>query len=130
MRGADQLLVVSGYASALHAFDHLQQLNELDCPVRVELIVGMTRRGAVNEKEHAGFTQLCTAGTDNFQLTCSYVFRGIPGAFKSLRLAEKRKAGCCLFGIRKLYSERIQTEESRNMCGDRSKACFRVLSFN
>lgn len=77
-RGADQLLVVSGYASALHAFDHLQQLNELECPVRVELIVGMTRRGAVNEKEHAGFTQLCTAGTDNFQLTCSYVFAGFP----------------------------------------------------
>ena len=57
--GADELLVVSGYASPLMVMWHMSELLELGYNVPISLIVGMTPAGqGVNKAQHKGFQDL------------------------------------------------------------------------
>lgn len=80
-RGADSLLILSGYATPTMASWHLKQMKELKTkPINVNLIVGMTNYDGMTIEAHEGFKQLVDAakgaGFSNFQ--CQYIFQGAP----------------------------------------------------
>lgn len=56
--GADELLVLSGYATANMATQHRKQLLKADCDVKVDLIVGMTPASGINVTHHHDFKKL------------------------------------------------------------------------
>ncbi|MDX9865580.1 MAG: NgoFVII family restriction endonuclease, partial [Anaerolineaceae bacterium] len=51
-KGANQLFVVSGYASAAMTFHHFKILEELNYFVKISLIVGMTIQDGLSLSNH------------------------------------------------------------------------------
>ena len=71
--GADELYIVSGYATSAMAFHHLNSLkSELRKDVKVNLIVGMCVLDGLSESNHRGFKKIME---DDFKgrFTCSYI---------------------------------------------------------
>ena len=80
-RGAQKLLVISGYATPTMASWHMMRIKELGLkPIDIQLIVGMTNYGGLTIDAHEGFIQLvnseCKPNLSNFQ--CQYIFQGAP----------------------------------------------------
>lgn len=80
-RGAQQLLLLSGYATPTMASWHMMRIKELGIsPIDIKLIVGMTNYDGLTIDAHEGFRQLTNAqngsGFSNFQ--CQYIFQGAP----------------------------------------------------
>ncbi len=80
-RGAQQLLLLSGYATPTMASWHMIRIKELGIkPIDINLIVGMTNYDGLTIDAHEGFKQLVTGknrlGFSNFQ--CQYIFQGSP----------------------------------------------------
>jgi len=70
--GANQLYVVSGYATAAMAFRHLEDLKKNNHQPKVELIVGMTPADGLSRSNHKGFQKLMqTVYTEGF--SCRYL---------------------------------------------------------
>lgn len=68
----NELLIVSGYATAAMSFHHLNQLRELSRMTRIHLIVGMSKRDGIDLVNHNTFIQLMNEDfKDSF--FCSYV---------------------------------------------------------
>ena len=85
--GADELLVVSGYASPLMAMWHMSELLELGYDIPISLIVGMTPAGqGINKVQHKDFQKLTrgakTIAVDGKEyggpFTCNYLATGNP----------------------------------------------------
>ena len=85
--GADELLIVSGYASPLMAVWHMSKLLELGHDIPISLIVGMTPAGqGINKAQHKDFQKLAkgTKGvtvdgaTYSGPFTCYYLVKGNP----------------------------------------------------
>ncbi|MGB9591877.1 MAG: restriction endonuclease PLD domain-containing protein, partial [Candidatus Kryptoniota bacterium] len=81
LSGAQELLIISGYATPTMASWHMTKIRELNLPpVRIKLIVGMTNFDGLTIDVHEGFKQLATAelksGLSEFQ--CQYIFQGAP----------------------------------------------------
>jgi hypothetical protein len=81
LRGAQKLLVISGYATPTMASWHMMRIKELGLkPIDIQLIVGMTNYGGLTIDAHEGFTQLVNAqnksNLSSFQ--CQYIFQGAP----------------------------------------------------
>jgi HKD family nuclease len=74
-KGADKLLIVSGYATSAMAFHHLEEIKQLKNCVEIELIVGMTVQDGLPLTDHKGFQKLSN-DLDNFQ--CSYLAKRPP----------------------------------------------------
>lgn len=71
--GADELYVVSGYATSAMAFHHLNNLKtDLNKDVKVNLIVGMCSLDGLSVSNHRGFKKIME---DDFagSFSCSYV---------------------------------------------------------
>lgn len=80
-RGAQKLLLLSGYATPTMASWHMMKIKELRMrPIDINLIVGMTNYDGLTIDAHEGFKQLVNAkngsGFSNFQ--CQYIFQGAP----------------------------------------------------
>lgn len=80
-RGAQRLLLLSGYATPTMASWHMMKIKELGIsPIDIKLIVGMTNYDGLTIDAHEGFRQLTNAqngsGFSNFQ--CQYIFQGAP----------------------------------------------------
>lgn len=76
--GADELFIVSGYATSAMAFHHLNNLKtELRKDVKVNLIVGMCVLDGLSESNHRGFQKIMDEDfKDSFK--CSYVINMPP----------------------------------------------------
>ena len=79
LRGAQKLLVISGYATPTMASWHMMRIKELGLKaIDIQLIVGMTNYGGLTIDAHEGFTQLVNAtkksNLSSFQ--CQYIFQG------------------------------------------------------
>ena len=76
--GADELFIVSGYATSAMAFHHLNNLKtELHKDVKVNLIIGMCILDGLSESNHLGFKKIMDEDfKDNF--TCSYIMNMPP----------------------------------------------------
>lgn len=68
----NELLIVSGYATAAMSFHHLNQLRELSRSVRVHLIIGMSKRDGIDLANHNTFVQLMNEEFED-SFICSYV---------------------------------------------------------
>lgn len=74
--GADQLLVVSGYASPAMAWRHMSEVKRLTGRViSLELVVGMTGLDGLPIGTHMGFQGIASQ-IDPAQFSCSYVQTG------------------------------------------------------
>ena len=75
-KGADTLYIVSGYASAGMADQHIREVQGLlksrKSPVQVNLIVGMTAKDGIQESAHLGFVSLMDK-TMKGVFTCGYI---------------------------------------------------------
>ena len=70
--GAEELYIVSGYASAVMASYHLEQLKKNRINAKIHLIIGMTSRDGLSLTNHQTFKKLMESEyPDNF--TCSYL---------------------------------------------------------
>lgn len=72
--GADNLRILSGFASDSLARHHIERLATQNLSVKVELIIGMTPLQGLEENHHDGFCQLTELRDDtNVQFRCSYL---------------------------------------------------------
>jgi len=70
--GANQLYIVSGYATAAMAFHHLDTIRKLNKTISVKLIIGMSSEDGLSKSNHRGFQKLMQDEfTDFFE--CRYV---------------------------------------------------------
>ena len=74
-KGADKLLIVSGYATSAMAFHHLEEIKQINNSVEIELIVGMSIQDGLSLTNHKGFQKLSN-DLANFQ--CSYLAKRPP----------------------------------------------------
>jgi hypothetical protein len=73
----NQILIVSGYATAAMAFHHLNDLRQQLKDININLIVGMTSKDGLTVSNHNGFKKLVDDEfPDNFK--CSYIMNSPP----------------------------------------------------
>lgn len=72
--GANELLIVSGYATSAMCIRHLADLRQIRSEASIRLIVGMCGLEGLSSASHAGFRHL--AEDNSFQ--CKYVYKGAP----------------------------------------------------
>lgn len=80
-RGAQKLLVLSGYATPTMASWHIMKIKELKInPVDIKLIVGMTNYDGLTINTHEGFKQLVDShnGSNFSKFQCQYICEGAP----------------------------------------------------
>lgn len=73
--GANQLYIVSGYATAAMASTHLYTIQKVNTDISISLIVGMSNQDGLSESNHRGLQNLMESA-DNFQ--CSYIVNSPP----------------------------------------------------
>lgn len=56
--GANKLYIVTGYATAAMAYKHLNKLIEINRPISIELIIGMSSLDGISEGNHKAFCKL------------------------------------------------------------------------
>ena len=87
--GADDLKIISGYASSAMAFHHLEKLKKSHLPVKISLFVGMCPVDGIALSNHKGFREIMRLCENRFQ--CSYVFEK-PAVHSKLYIWSKK--GC------------------------------------
>lgn len=75
--GADRLIVVSGYASAVMASRHVADILEWRSRFRLTVVVGMSPEEGVDLFNHKGFLALC-GGDAGIDFECKYVYEPPP----------------------------------------------------
>lgn len=75
--GADKLIIVSGYATAAMAFNHLNILKVVHPKTTISLIVGMCTQEGLSQSNHRAFQQLMNSDY-NGQFDCSYLINSPP----------------------------------------------------
>ncbi len=70
--GADELFIVSGYASAVMASYHMEQLKKERIDVKINLLVGMTSRDGLSLTNHQTFKSLMENDFPK-KFSCSYL---------------------------------------------------------
>jgi hypothetical protein len=97
--GADQLKIVSGYATHTMASWHLTEIaSRFQNPINLTLIVGMCQYDGLSISVHEGFKSLvadCSLPNKS-RFTCQYVFEGAP-VHSKLYLWQKEGAPFCAY---------------------------------
>lgn len=97
--GADQLKIISGYATHTMASWHITEIvAQTQQPIDITLVVGMCSFDGISTTVHEGFKDIVarnnTPNQSNF--TCQYVFEGAP-VHSKLYLWEKNGRPFCAF---------------------------------
>jgi hypothetical protein len=74
--GADNLIIISGFASATMAYSHLKDLSERNLTAKIDLFVGMCPSDGVSLSNHRGFQSIATSHKKGFKsrFMCSYIY--------------------------------------------------------
>lgn len=72
--GANQLKIITGYASSAMAFHHLEDLAKNNKYISVELLIGMSPKDGINLANHKGFQEIVK--TKNMR--CNYIYKPPP----------------------------------------------------
>ena len=75
--GANELWIVSGYATSAMAYHHLENLLEMEKKVQIKILVGMCSIDGLSLSNHRGFQKLSLEKNRN-EFSCSYVFKNQP----------------------------------------------------
>lgn len=96
--GADQIKIVSGYATHTMASWHLKEIeSRMPNVIKVNLIVGMCRLDGISISVHNGFKSLNSTPSPSGSLfSCQYVTEG-PPVHSKLYLWEKEGAPFCAY---------------------------------
>lgn len=76
-KGADELLIVSGYGSPAMAMHHANSLKAEKLQAKVSLILGMCAEEGVAQSQHLGFKQLAERDLKD-KFTCAYLTKSPP----------------------------------------------------
>lgn len=76
-QGADELLIVSGYASSAMVFHHTEKLKQQNTDININLIIGMTCRDGLSKTNHRGFQTLVQNDLSGI-FNCSYLINRPP----------------------------------------------------
>lgn len=79
-RGANKLIIISGYVSHNMASWHMKRINEESLPpVKISLIAGMYPIEGVNVDLHEGLKDLVNFRDDHYSsFECKYIYQGVP----------------------------------------------------
>ncbi len=79
-KGADKLIIISGYVSHNMASWHMKKINEeLLPPIQISLIAGMYPVDGVNIELHEGLKELVNFSNEDYSsFECKYVYQGVP----------------------------------------------------
>lgn len=76
-KGADNLKIISGYATSAMAFHHLNKVKDLEKKIQVSLVVGMTPDDGLSLSNHRGFQKIMSEDYhESFE--CSYIMKPPP----------------------------------------------------
>lgn len=75
--GADNLLVLSGYATSAMAFHHLQHASKINDKFKIKLLVGMCPLDGVSQGNHKAFLKLANEDYSK-RFFCNYVYKNYP----------------------------------------------------
>ncbi len=75
--GADELKIISGYATSAMAFHHLEELSNRDLSVKISLLVGMCPVDGISVSNHKGFQNIISSHY-NDKFSCSYIYKTPP----------------------------------------------------
>jgi len=113
-QGADELRIVSGYATSAMASRHLADLQKMNPSVKISLLVGMCPLDGLALGNHNGFCEIASNSLENF--VCSYI-RTLPPVHGKLYSWYKEKqlrksfigsanyTHCAFFSHREILSE-------------------------
>lgn len=111
--GANDLYVVSGYASAAMTFRHVQKLRTDGININLHLIVGMTARGGLSQANHRGFQKLVRHDFVN-AFECSYILTPPPVHSKVYAWFDGKKPVAGFMGSAN-YSQNAFDEKQREL---------------
>ena len=79
-KGADKLIIISGYVSHNMASWHMKRINEeLLPPIEISLVAGMYPTNGVNVELHEGLKELVKFNDEHYSsFECKYVYQGSP----------------------------------------------------
>jgi hypothetical protein len=72
--GADELHIISGYANATMATQHLEDLKQKHLDVNISLLIGMCPLDGIAMKDHEGFQNIMRSENYAGKFSCSYIF--------------------------------------------------------
>lgn len=86
--GADDLKIISGYATSAMAFHHLEEIKKNNFDLNISLLVGMCPTDGISLSNHKGFQNIMDSGhSDHF--SCSYIFN-IPSVHSKIYIWSKK----------------------------------------
>lgn len=80
-KGADKLIIISGYVSHNMASWHMKRINEEPSlsPIKISLIAGMYSKDGVNIELHEGLKELANFNDEAYSsFECNYIYQGVP----------------------------------------------------
>lgn len=72
-KGADELFIVSGYATSAMAFHHMEEIQKSECKIRIHLLVGMCSTDGLSLSNHRGFQKIMGESHPQW-FQCSYIY--------------------------------------------------------
>lgn len=75
--GANNLCIISGYASSAMVFHHTEKLKQQNSEININLIIGMTCRDGLSKANHRGFQSLVENDLSG-SFNCSYLINSPP----------------------------------------------------
>lgn len=75
--GADNLKIISGYATSAMAFNHFEKIKALGGDINVTLLVGMCPDSGMSISNHRGFQKMMDIEYPG-RFSCSYIFKNPP----------------------------------------------------
>jgi len=96
-QGANQLYIVSGYATSAMAFHHLNMIQKNDKNIDINLIIGMTTQDGLSASNHRGFQQLMEEEFPN-NFKCNYISSVPPVHSKIYVWCKNNKPIQCFLG--------------------------------
>ncbi|MBC8278042.1 MAG: NgoFVII family restriction endonuclease [FCB group bacterium] len=75
--GADELLIITGYASSAMAYHHIQALADKKLNVKINIIIGMCPEDGISLSNHRGFRFLVEKEYPDI-FSCSYIYKPPP----------------------------------------------------
>jgi hypothetical protein len=123
--GADELFVVSGYATATMAMRHIEYLKrELKKEIAIRLIVGMCPQDGVQKSQHLGFQKLQN-GEYGIDFECNYIVNRPPVHSKVYSWFQKGKPFLGYLGSAN-YTQNAFSGSMREVLEDSdSEECFK-----
>jgi hypothetical protein len=86
--GADELLIISGYATSAMAFHHISEITKINSDIKVSLLVGMVPSDGISISNHKGFQSIMGSDFQN-RFSCSYVSEA-PAVHSKLYIWKKK----------------------------------------